>query len=108
MSELFLRLVKLAQLASEGPKKVRERERRIGGRGFMRYNYDNQNNESEDEIESVKGKFEGRFTRPVKVWEYLQEHSIGLLSHAVLCCMGGLHRLHASVVPDQSSPCRGQ
>ncbi|BDA50130.1 ATP-dependent DNA helicase RecQ [Coccomyxa sp. Obi] len=48
----------LSQLAMEGPKKVREREQKFGGRGFVRYGHDQEGDddeEDEDEIESVKG-----------------------------------------------------
>ncbi|CAL8465365.1 g4901 [Coccomyxa elongata] len=47
----------VSQLAMEGPRKMRDREQRFGGRGFMRYGHDQggDDDDEEDEIESVKG-----------------------------------------------------
>ena len=47
--------LQLSQLALEGPKKVREREQRFGGRGFVAYGHNQDNSDDNDEIESVKG-----------------------------------------------------
>ncbi len=50
--------VQLSELAMEGPRKVRDREQRFGGRGFVRYGHDQggDDDEDEDEIDSVKGE----------------------------------------------------
>ena len=51
--------MQLSQLAMEGPRKVRDREQRFGGRGFVRYGHDQgggDDDEDEDEIESVRGE----------------------------------------------------
>lgn len=50
--------MQVSQLAMEGPKKMREREQRFVGRGFVRYGHDQggDDDEDEDEIESVKGE----------------------------------------------------
>ncbi len=50
-------VVQVSQMALEGPKRVRQREQRFGGRGFISHghNQNNNNDDDEDEIESVKG-----------------------------------------------------